>query len=151
MYSCTNKHGKWERVDRHPKTLMPLLYALADDLLHWQDGGYIEDISLHREDPNRKFLLRVILLYWCGDYPALGEVSGFKHGTPCHGMCHWCEISAPHSKETNSRHYGGFYRCVHATQYPSCLHLILTFLVCVNNNVTCNIIRYVTLTLSNVF
>jgi hypothetical protein len=52
----------------------------------------------------------VVLLYWTGDYPALAQISGFCHGTPNNGMCHWCEIAAEHNKESGSRHYGGFHR-----------------------------------------
>lgn len=112
FWTVNKLNEQWERVDRKPTTLIPLLYALADDLLHWEDGEFIEDNNLPREHPDRVFKLRAILLYWCGDYPGLAEVTGFKHGTPNNGMCHWCEIGVDHDKETRSRAYGGFYRYV---------------------------------------
>lgn len=119
FWSDTKQDAKWVRVDRKPKTLIPLLYALADDLLHWEDGQFIEDNTLPPSHPDRVFMLRAILLYWCGDYPGLAEVTGFKHGTPSHGMCHWCEIDVDHDMETRSRAYDGFYRYV--------LHILQTY------------------------
>ena len=114
LYPCdfwmTNKAGKWQRVDRQPKSLIPLLWCLADDLLHWEDGDYIVDCSKPEGDPDRQFLLRVILLYWCGDYPGLKDVSGFCHGIQVHGMCHWCDVIGPSDKETGSQVYGGYFR-----------------------------------------
>lgn len=115
LYPCeywgeSNEHKEWERVDRKPKSLIPLLFLLVDDLLHWQDGDYVEDTTLPRDHPDRNFLLRAILLYWCGDYPALAEVSGFVHACSKNGMCHWCELSARHDHDTNSRVYGGYFR-----------------------------------------
>jgi hypothetical protein len=109
-WGISTDHERWERVDRAPKSLIPMLYALVDDLLHWQDGEFVEDASLPRDHPERVFKLRAILLYWCGDYPALAEVSGFSHGTPNNGMCHWCQLNTVHDHDTNSRVYGGYYR-----------------------------------------
>ena len=113
LYPCeywTIENGNWKRNPHKAKTLMPLVYMLVDDLLHWQDGQYIDDPLLEEDDPRRSFLLRAILLYWVGDYPGQGEVSGFKHGTPKHGMCHWCEIVGVSDKETGSRKYARFVR-----------------------------------------
>ena len=102
--------GQWKREERKPKTLMPLLYLLTDDLLHWQDGDYVDDTARAEGDAQRRFLLRVCLLFWCGDYPGLGEVSGFIHGIPTNGMCHWCKIVGEHNVETHSRMYAKFWR-----------------------------------------
>jgi hypothetical protein len=115
LYPCeywgySKENRRWERVERQPKTLKAMLYMLVDDLLHWQDGDYVEDVSRELGDPERKFLLRVILLFWCGDYPAQAQVSGFMHGTPNNGMCHWCDIKGCHDVDCNSRVYGGFHR-----------------------------------------
>ena len=102
--------GNWKRTARKPKTIVPLIYVLADDLLHWQDGDYVEDTSLDEGHQDRQFLLRTCLLYWSGDYPGLAEVSGFIHGTATHGMCHWCELIGTHNMETGSRNFAGFCR-----------------------------------------
>jgi len=102
--------SKWKRVERKPKTIIPLLFLLADDLLHWQDGDYVSDSSMDLSNRSSSFLLRVCLLFWCGDYPGLAEMSGFLHGVPTNGMCHWCLIKGKHNRETGSCLYGGYCR-----------------------------------------
>jgi hypothetical protein len=96
---------RWAKTKRAPKTLRPLMYALCDDLLQWEDGQAMTDTSLHLEDPEREFTLRCILLYWCGDYPGLAEATGFTHGQHKR-MCHWCEyLAGPKSSGLNRMIY----------------------------------------------
>jgi hypothetical protein len=81
--------GALKRESHKPGNLGALLVVLTDDLLSWYDGKWAVDPSLAPEDPGRQFVLRAILLFWCGDYPGLGETTNFKH-TGYH-FCHWCK------------------------------------------------------------
>jgi hypothetical protein len=90
FWRLSEEGSKWERAPRKPKSLSPLLHVLADDLLFWEDGQTTEDHSKPVNDPDRIFTLRAILLFWCGDYPGLGETTSFAH---CgHNACHWCKV-----------------------------------------------------------
>lgn len=100
----------WERVERKPKTLQPLMHALVDDLLHWEDGGWVVDHSADDDDPDRLFFLRCILLYWCGDYPGQGEASGFSHAASSSKACHWCEEAGVYSNGLHRMVFGGYER-----------------------------------------
>jgi hypothetical protein len=101
--------GTWKINNRKPKTLTPLMYVMTDDLLFWEDGKTVTDSARRVGDPERDFSLRTILLYWCGDYPGLGEATGFNHGVHTH-MCHWCNVEGSHSSALKRSSYGGYVR-----------------------------------------
>jgi hypothetical protein len=62
---------------------------LVDDLLTGQKRGYpITDHTLAEDDPDRRFWIKLILLFWIGDYPAQAKVSNMKHSGKW--ACHWC-------------------------------------------------------------
>ena len=42
--------------------------------------------------PGRKFLCKTVLLFWCGDYPGQGKISGFSHAANGRFPCHWCKV-----------------------------------------------------------
>jgi hypothetical protein len=67
-----------------------MMNLLADDLLEGQTNGYtIKDMSSHREEHERVFQLKVLLLFWVGDYPGQGKASMMTH---CGKFaCHWCK------------------------------------------------------------
>ena len=66
-----------------------MLHVLVDDLLVGETRGYaVVDTSRRVGDPRRDFRLRVILLYVCGDWPALGKAAGFSHAGDYE--CHYC-------------------------------------------------------------
>ena len=89
-------------------SVLPLMVVLVDDLLHWYDGKMVEDHTRSPDDPDRNFLLRVVLLFWCGDYPGLGEVTNFSHAG--YNQCHWCTDRGCHSKGLSRMVYGGYRR-----------------------------------------
>ena len=93
-----------------PNNLGPLLVLLVDDLLQWYDGKIVEDWTVPLEDERRFFNLRAILLYWCGDYPGLGETSNFRHKG--YHYCHWCKDLGVYSKGLSRMILGGYRRCV---------------------------------------
>ena len=68
----------------------------------------VEDHTRSPDDPDRNFLLRVVLLFWCGDYPGLGEVTNFSHAG--YNQCHWCTDRGCHSKGLSRMVYGGYRR-----------------------------------------
>jgi len=68
----------------------------TDDLLFWYEGKMTVDYNLAEGDPGRNFLLRAVLLFWCGDYPGLGEATNFKHKG--YNGCHWCKDRGVYSK-----------------------------------------------------
>ena len=110
FWRLSEESGAWERANKKPTTLSPLLYILADDALDWEDGQIVEDHSKAIDDPARHFKLRAILLFWCGDYPGLGETTGFAHAGKC--ACHWCEVKGVWGTGVNRESYGGYSRCV---------------------------------------
>jgi hypothetical protein len=81
--------GTWIKVRRKPKSLTPMMNLVIDDLLTWEDGVTMTDTSLPINDHSRTFLLKACLLYWCGDYPGLGETTGWAHSGK--KQCHYCE------------------------------------------------------------
>jgi hypothetical protein len=93
VYDDTTKKPK--RIKAKPKNLGPMQQLLVDDLLHWYDGKMVTDYSKPVHDPQHHFCLRAILLYWCGDYPGLGEATNFVHEG--YNACHWCKIKGNHS------------------------------------------------------
>ena len=108
FWRLSEEHGDWERAPKKPSTLSPLLHILVDELLFWQDGQTVEDHSKAHADPERFFTMRAILLYWCGDYPGLGEASGFSHSGTC--ACHWCKIRGVWGFGVNREIYGEYMR-----------------------------------------
>jgi hypothetical protein len=73
--------GKAVRVSRSPKSMKPLLYRLADEFHELYHEGFraIEFSSSALNEADRIFTLRVVILFWIGDYPGQGEVSGFRY------------------------------------------------------------------------
>jgi len=64
--------------------------VFADELLWGETDGFrTVDHSKDISDPKRVFWLKVVLLFWVGDYPGLGKCAAMKHAG-AHG-CHWCE------------------------------------------------------------
>lgn len=57
---------------------------------------------------SRTFILRTILLFWCGDYPGLGEATNFKHSG--YYACHWCKIKGEYCKGLTRTIYKGYRR-----------------------------------------
>ena len=71
-----------------------MLHVLVDDLLLGETQGYpVTDCSRRVGDPMREFYVRVVLLYVCGDYPALAKASGFAHAGGYE--CHYCHDDSP--------------------------------------------------------
>ena len=113
LYPCTywavdKDSGKIAKKRKKPSNLGPMLVCLANDLLHWYDGKMVTDYSRSEDDPGRVFLLRAVLLFWCGDYPGLGEASNFTHAG--YFPCHWCKIPGEHSKGLQRMVYGRYRR-----------------------------------------
>ena len=64
--------------------------VFTDELLWGETDGFrTVDHSKDISDPERVFWLKVVLLFWVGDYPGLGKCAAMKHAG-AHG-CHWCE------------------------------------------------------------
>ena len=107
-WRLSEESSKWERATKKPSTLSPLMHVLTDDLLFWQDGKQVIDYNKALGDPRRTFLMRAILLFWCGDYPGLAEATGFAHaGT---WPCHWCKIKGEWQFGVGREAYGGYVR-----------------------------------------
>ena len=105
--------GQFERVERKPSNICAAMHAIVDDLLHWEEGEPMEDHSKRADAIDRFFRLRVLLLYWCGDYPGQGESSGFSHSAMSSHACHWCNDVGKYSKMLNRQKYCDYYRYVH--------------------------------------
>jgi hypothetical protein len=77
--------GTAERLVGAPASLQPMMTVFADEMYRLYDEGMmIEDFSRPKSDPNRWFLMRVVLLLMIGDYPGLGEITDMKSGIPSH-------------------------------------------------------------------
>lgn len=98
------------KENKKPSHITPLLTLLTDDLLRWYEGKMTVDHSLPIGSPDREFLLRVVLLFWCGDYPGLGEASLFRHENNFSSACHWCTVKSSWSKGLNRAVRAGFRR-----------------------------------------
>jgi hypothetical protein len=61
-------------------------------------------------DPARNAFIRCILLYWCGDYPGLGEVANFSHSAMSGCACHWCKAKGEYSKGLHRQVYAEYRR-----------------------------------------
>jgi hypothetical protein len=75
--------------------------VFVDECLWGQTRGFRTiDHSRLESDPERVFWLKVMLLFWVGDYPGLAKCSGFIHAGGY--ACHWCEgYFYPHSPGHN--------------------------------------------------
>ena len=70
-YVMDEESGSLRRRVRNPKSLIPHLTVLVDDLLEaYNDGVTATDYSLPKSDDDYVFRCRAMLLYWTGDYPA---------------------------------------------------------------------------------
>ena len=103
---------QFTKVERKPGHLCAIMHAIVDDLLHWEEGEDVEDMSKDPEDPDWGFRLRAMLLYWCGDYPGQGEASGFSHAAGGGKSCHWCEALGKKSMAIDRQKYAHYFRCV---------------------------------------
>jgi hypothetical protein len=66
------------------------MVVFVDELLWGETEGFrTVDHSKPPSDPDRVFWLKVILLYWVGDYPGLAKCANMKHAG-FYG-CHWCK------------------------------------------------------------
>jgi hypothetical protein len=95
LYPCDywtiDKHTKLLRRKNHkPSTICAMLVLLCDDLQFWYDGKPAVDYTMEKGHLARNYELRVILLFWCGDYPGLGEATNMVHAG--YFSCHWCKI-----------------------------------------------------------
>ena len=75
--------------------------VFVDELLWGETQGFRTiDHSKAISDPDHVFWLKVILLFWVGDYPGLGKCAAMKHAGR-YG-CHWCMgYFFPHSPGHN--------------------------------------------------
>jgi len=98
---CPDQHwvvhpisGRVKRSKRKTGVLTAITTLMADELLHLYDTGVqVIDHSLPLDDVTRVFWLRVMLLYWIGDYPGIAEAAGtMSSGGHC---CHWCKQFFP--------------------------------------------------------
>jgi len=66
------------------------MVVLTDELLWAETDGFrTVDHSKTTSDPDRVFWMKVILLFWVGDYPGLAKCSHMKHAG--FYACHWCK------------------------------------------------------------
>jgi hypothetical protein len=93
-----------------PSNLSPMIRMLVDDLLQWYDGKQVTDYSMAEDDPARTALIRCVLLFWCGDYPGLGEATNFSHHGASAHACHWCKVEGDHSTGLSRMVYAGYRR-----------------------------------------
>ena len=98
---CPDQHwvvhplsGRIKRSKRKTSVLTAITTLMSDELLHLYDtGAHVIDHSLPLDDVTRVFWLRVMLLYWVGDYPGIAEAAGtMASGGHC---CHWCKQFFP--------------------------------------------------------
>jgi hypothetical protein len=115
LYPCEywveDKKTKAQKLKKaKPSNLSPLILLLVDDLLHWYDGKIITDYSMAIGDPARDAFIRCILLFWCGDYPGLGESTNFSHAAMSPHACHWCNVIGDYSAGMSRQVYAGYRR-----------------------------------------
>ena len=111
FWRLSEEGSKWERAPKKPSSLSALLIVLTDELLSWEDGQMVEDFNKAENDPARTFKMRVVLLYWCGDYPGLGETTCFAHSGE--NACHWCKVKGIWGHGVNREAYGEYVRFEH--------------------------------------
>ena len=115
LYPCEywvedNKTKAQKLKKAKPGNLSPLILMLVDDLLHWYDGKIVTDFGMEIGDPARDAFIRCILLFWCGDYPGLGESTNFSHSAMSAHACHWCNVLGDHSVGLSRQVYAGYRR-----------------------------------------
>jgi hypothetical protein len=82
---------------KDPPSIQCILLLFTNELLHGQDEGYeIRDFSVPPDSPNHVFMLKVILLFFMGDYPGQGKAANMLHSGK--QACHWCK----HNFESHS-------------------------------------------------
>jgi hypothetical protein len=82
--------GRLRRKKKKTSWLTCVLVRLVDELLTGYHTGFPTiDHSLPRGHPSRKFMLHVLLLFWCGDWPGINEAAGTMSAGRC--CCHWCQ------------------------------------------------------------
>jgi hypothetical protein len=107
FYEFDISSGIMIRRIRAPKSLKPQLVVMTDDLYRaYTHGISTTDFSYSTGELHRRFRVKVILLFWTGDYPALALVSGTHSKT-----CHWCRMKSTHAPEVSRRCWGD-YRCM---------------------------------------
>lgn len=91
--SWDEDHKKVRKRVRAPKTLKPIMEIIGRECTNlYHQGTRIIDASEAEDSPYRVFTCRLVLLFWCGDYPGQALVSCFTHkGKRC---CHWCHHKA---------------------------------------------------------
>jgi hypothetical protein len=94
-------HGNAYTFKRDPPSIQCILMVFANELLHGQDDGYpMRDFSVPVTSPRHLFNLKVILLFFMGDYPGQGKVANMIHNGK--RACHWCyHIFEAHSPGHN--------------------------------------------------
>jgi hypothetical protein len=111
FWRLSEEGSKWERAPKKPKSLSALLHVLTDELLMWEDGQMVEDFNKAVDAPDRMFKMCVILLFWCGDYPGLGETTCFAHSGE--NACHWCKVKGIWGFGVNREAYAEYIRFTH--------------------------------------
>ena len=86
---------------RDPPSMHAFMTVFVDECLWGETEGFkTTDHSKDISDPARMFWLKVILLYWVGDYPGMGKCACMKHAG-AYG-CHWCKgFFYPHMQGHN--------------------------------------------------
>jgi hypothetical protein len=111
---CPDQHwvvhpvsGRKKRSKRKTGFLTAITLVMTDELLHlYETGVMVVDHSLPLDDVTRVFRLFVILLYWIGDYPGIGEAAGcMSSGGQC---CHWCKQFFPWNYALNKTQHCEF-------------------------------------------
>ena len=73
---------------------------IVDDFLRGESEGWtVRDHSRPPGSPGEWFNVRTVLLFWSGDYPALGKACGFSHAGG--RFCHWCAVNRFHDPVLN--------------------------------------------------
>ena len=84
-------------MHRKPNSLLCMSLRMTDELLVGEDTGFpCVDSSRELDDPARYFHLKCVLLFWKGDYPGQGMISGFSHAGTSAMQCHWCKHHSPY-------------------------------------------------------
>jgi hypothetical protein len=121
FWAIDDATGLLQRENHKPSNIGALLILLCDDLQFWYEGKWAVDYTMQEGDPQRTFLLRALLLFWCGDYPGLGEATNFVHKG--YFSCHWCKNKGEWSTGLNRMVIGGYRR-----SKPPLLHEYMLFL-----------------------
>ena len=87
--SLNEETNMMEKIVRAPKSLNPIM-EIVGRVMHrlYHTGCRIIDTSEPVDSPDRVFTCRLVMLFWCGDYPGQALISGFTHKG--YHFCHWC-------------------------------------------------------------